>query len=307
MRTSLYLALFSTSMTLACGDSDASTTSDPSSTGLGTDNPDSVGPTTATESDATATDSAATVTDTIGDTSSSDTADSSSSDTSTGGDAMGVVPLGAAVTFTILAKTGISNVPPTSIDGDIGVSPAAASYLTGFSLVNDATEAFSTSTQVNGLVYAADYAPPTPAQMTAAVLDMELAFTDAAGRAADVTELGAGDIGGMTLEPGVYRWGTGLLVPTDLTLEGSATDVWIFQIAEDLTVSNGTDVVLAGGALPEHVFWQVGGLFDLGTTAHLAGTVMTQTSARLGTGASVDGRLFAQTAVVLDGNTVVGP
>lgn len=306
MRTSLFLALISTSSTFACGDSDASTSSDPSSTGVGTDTADSVGPTTVTESDATATDSAATVTET-GDASSSDTADSSSSDASSGGDAMGLVPLGAAGSFTILAKTGISNVPPTSIDGDIGVSPAAASYLTGFSLVTDATEAFATSTQVNGRVYAADYAPPTPAEMTAAVLDMELAFTDAAGRAADVTELGAGDIGGMTLEPGVYRWGTGLLVPTDLTLEGSATDVWIFQIAEDLTVSNGTDVVLAGGALPENVFWQVGGLCDLGTTAHVAGTVMTQTSARLGTGASVDGRLFAQTAVVLDGNTVVGP
>lgn len=306
MRTSLFLALISTSSTFACGDSDASTSSDPSSTGVATDTADSVGPTTVTASDATATDSAATVTET-GDTSSSDTADSSSSDASSGGDAMGLVPLGAAGSFTILAKTGISNVPPTSIDGDIGVSPAAASYLTGFSLVTDATEAFATSTQVNGRVYAADYAPPTPAEMTAAVLDMELAFTDAAGRAADVTELGAGDIGGMTLEPGVYRWGTGLLVPTDLTLEGSATDVWIFQIAEDLTVSNGTDVVLAGGALPENVFWQVGGLCDLGTTAHVAGTVMTQTSARLGTGASVDGRLFAQTAVVLDGNTVVGP
>jgi hypothetical protein len=289
-------------MTVACGDSDASTTSDPSSTGLGTANSDPLGDTTATESDATATDSAATVTDSSGDTS-----NTSATDASTGGEPMGIVPLGAAGSFTILAKTGISNVPPTSIDGDIGVSPAAASYLTGFSLVADATETFATSTQVTGLVYAADYAPPTPAQMTAAVLDMELAFTDAAGRAADVTELGAGDIGGMTLEPGVYRWGTGLLVPTDLTLEGGATDVWIFQIAEDLTVSNGTDVVLAGGALPEHVFWQVGGLFDLGTTAHLAGTVMTQTSARLGTGASVDGRLFAQTAVVLDGNTVVGP
>jgi hypothetical protein len=299
------MALFLASMTLACGDSDASTSSDPSSTSLGTGDSDPLGDTTATDSDATATDSLATVSDSVGDTSSTSATDSGS-DASTGGD-MGIVPLGAAGSFTILAKTGISNVPPTSIDGDIGVSPAAASYLTGFSLVADATEAFATSTQVNGLVYAADYAPPTPAEMTAAVLDMELAFTDAAGRAADVTELGAGDIGGMTLEPGVYRWGTGLLVPTDITLDGSATDVWIFQVAEDLTVSNGTDVVLAGGALPEHVFWQVGGLFDLGTTAHLAGTVMTQTSARLGTGASVDGRLFAQTAVVLDGNTVVGP
>src|SRR4029077_1792055 len=153
----------------------------------------------------------------------------------------------------------------------------------------------------------ADYAPPTPSNMTTSISDMELAFTDAAGRAPGVTELGAGNIGGMTLAPGVYKWGTGLLVPTDVTLTGSATDVWIFQIAQDFTMSSGAKIVLAGGALPKNVFWQVAGLVDLGTTAHCEGIVLTQTSVTLRTGASINGRLLAQTAVSIDGSTIVQP
>jgi hypothetical protein len=136
---------------------------------------------------------------------------------------------------------------------------------------------------------------------------MQLAFTDAAGRTPNVTELGAGNIGGMTLSPGVYKWGTGVLVPTALTLNGSATDVWIFQIAQTLTVSNATDVVLTGGALPQNVFWQVTGLASIGTTSNFNGVVLSATAITLGTGAVVHGRLLAQTAVSMDGNTVVEP
>jgi hypothetical protein len=160
---------------------------------------------------------------------------------------------------------------------------------------------------VTGRVYASDYASPTPSDLTTAVSDMELAFTNAAGRAPDVTELGAGDIGGMTLEPGVYQWGTGLLIPTDVTLAGGATAVWIFQVAQDLTVSSATSIVLSGGALPKNVFWQVSGEVTLGTTAHFEGVVLTQTSVTLQTGASINGRLLAQTAVNLDGSTLVEP
>ena len=217
------------------------------------------------------------------------------------------VDLGTAGDFAILAKSGVSTVPTSAVTGSVGVSPAAASFITGFSLTVDATNEFSTSPQVVGRVYAADYAPPTPSNMTTAVGDMELAFTDAAGRAPDVTELGAGNIGGMTLAPGVYKWGTGVSIPTDLTLSGSSTDVWIFQIAQGLTMESGAAVLLAGGALPRNVFWQVAGLVDLGTSAHCEGIVLTQTSATLRTGATITGRLLAQTAVVLDGSTVVEP
>jgi hypothetical protein len=217
------------------------------------------------------------------------------------------VNLGAAGNFVILAKSGISTVPASVITGNIGVSPAAATFITGFSLTADASNAFSTSPQVTGNVYAADYAPPTPSNMTTSVSDMQLAFTDAAGRAPDFTELGAGDISGMTLVSGVYKWGTGLLIATDITLTGSATDVWIFQIAADLTVGNTVNIVLAGGALPQNIFWQVAGFVDVGTTAHVEGIFMCQTSITLQTGASINGRLLAQTAVVLDQCTVTQP
>lgn len=217
------------------------------------------------------------------------------------------VDLGTAGDFAILAKSGISTVPTSAVTGDLGLSPAAASFITGFSLTMDSTNVFSTSPQVTGKVYAADYAPPAPSNMTAAVGDMELAFTDAAGREPDVTELGAGNIGGMTLDPGVYKWGTGLLIPTDVTLNGSATDVWIFQIAQDLTMSSGAKILLAGGALPKNVFWQVAGMADLGTTAHCEGVLLVQTAITLRTGASVNGRLLAQTAVDIDGSAVVEP
>lgn len=217
------------------------------------------------------------------------------------------VRLGTAGTFVILAKSAISTVPTSAVTGNVGISPAAASFITGFALTADSSNVFARSTQVTGKVYAANYAVPTPSNMTTAIGDMELAFTDAAARAPDVTELGAGNIGGKTLTPGVYKWGTGLLIPTDVTLTGSATDVWIFQVAQSLTMSSGAKIVLAGGALPKNVFWQVSGLVDLGTTAHLEGVVLTKTSATLHTGASINGRLLAQTAVTLDGSAVVQP
>lgn len=217
------------------------------------------------------------------------------------------VNLGRAGGFVVLAKSGISTVPPSVITGDLGVSPAAASFVTGFSLSADATNVFAASAQVTGRVYASDSAPPTPANLTSAVSDMELAFTNAAGRAPGVTELGAGNLGTRNLGPGVYKWGTGLLLSTTVTLTGTATEVWIFQIAQDLTMSSGAKVVLAGGALPKNVFWQVAGKVDLGTTAHLEGVVLCETAIALRTGASVNGRLLAQTAVSLDGNTVVQP
>jgi len=217
------------------------------------------------------------------------------------------VDLGTAKNYAILAQSGISTVPTTAVTGNLGVSPAAATFITGFSLIADATTVFATSPQVTGKVYAADYTAPTPSALTTAVADMQLAFTDAAGRVPGVTELGAGNIGGMNLAPGVYKWGTGLLIPADLTLTGTATDVWIFQIAQNLTMSSGTKIRLAGGAQPKNIFWQVAGLVDLGTTAHCEGVVLTQTSVTLRTGASINGRLLAQTAVSLDGSTVVEP
>ena len=217
------------------------------------------------------------------------------------------VNLGTAGNFAVLAKTAISTVPTSAITGNLGVSPAAATFITGFSLVADATNVFSGSPQVTGQIFAANYTPPTPSNLTTAVGDMELAYTDAAGRPASVTELGAGDISGRTLTAGVYGWGTGLLIASDVTLDGNATDVWIFQIAQNLTLSNGVRVSLSGGALAKNVFWQVAGQITVGTTAHAEGVMLSQTAITLGTGASVNGRLLAQSAVSLDGSTVAQP
>lgn len=217
------------------------------------------------------------------------------------------VNLGSANNFVILSKSGISTVPGSTITGDIGVSPVAASFITGFSLTADTTNVYATTPQVVGKVYASDYAPPTPSNLTTAVNDMETAFTDAAGRAPSVTELGAGNIGGMTLTPGVYKWGTGLLIPTDVTLSGDSNDVWIFEVAQDLTMASATKVILSGGALPKNVFWQITGSVDIGTTSHFEGVILCQTQISLETGASINGKLLAQTAVTLDQNTVTKP
>ncbi|MHB8123230.1 MAG: ice-binding family protein, partial [Desulfuromonadaceae bacterium] len=150
------------------------------------------------------------------------------------------VNLGTAGNFVILAKSAVSTTGTTAVVGDIGVSPSAASYITGFSLIADSTNTFSQSSLVTGKIYAANYATPTPANMTTAVSDMELAFADASGRTSPgFTELGGGNVSGMTLDPGLYKWGTGVLITSaGVTLEGGANDVWIFQIAQNLTVNN---------------------------------------------------------------------
>lgn len=218
-----------------------------------------------------------------------------------------VVALGGSGNFVILAMSAISTVPTSAVTGNLGLSPGAASMITGFPLTADATNVFSITPQVTGKVYAADDATPTPATLTTAIGDMQTAFTAAAGRPPGVTELGAGNVGGMTLGPGVYKWGTGLLIPTDVALKGAATDVWVFEIGQDLTLSSGAKVVLSGGALPRNIFWQVAGLVELGTTSHCEGTILSQTAITLRTGASINGRLLAQTAVNLDSNAVVAP
>jgi len=218
-----------------------------------------------------------------------------------------LVNLGSAINFVILTKTGISTTGSTLVVGNIGVSPAAATLITGFGLVLPASGAFSTSVLVTGKVYAPGYANPTPANLTTAVLDMQTAYTDALGRAPNVTELGAGNIGGLTLVPGVYKWGTGLLIPTDVTLSGGAKDVWIFQVAQNLTISSAVKINLSGGAQAGNVFWVVAGKTTIGTGAIFNGNILDKTAIVLNTGAKLNGRALAQTAVTLDANAVTIP
>ena len=211
------------------------------------------------------------------------------------------VTLGAAGNFVILAESAITNVPTSAVTGDVGLSPATGA---GIGL---------TCAQVTGVIYDVDHTGPLPCtvmdatRLTAAIGAKGTAYTDAAGRAPDYTELGAGNIGGFNLGPATYKWSSAVLIPTDVTLTGGPDDVWIFQIAQGLTVSSGVHIILAGGALAKNVFWQTFAAADLGTTSQFNGVILSQTSIAMKTGASIEGRLLAGTQITLDQNTVTQP
>lgn len=216
------------------------------------------------------------------------------------------VNLGTAGNYVLLAKTAISTVPLSAITGDVGISPAAETFITGFNLT-DAT-GYATSPQVTGKVYAADMASPTPSNLTTAISDMQTAFTDAAGRVTpDFVELHVGDLGGKTLIPGLYKWGNTVIAPSSFEINGDENSIWIFQIAGDLTISSDINVTLAGGAQAKNIFWQVSGEVSIGTNAHFEGIILSKTAINMTTGASLNGRALAQTAIALDQNTVTQP
>lgn len=216
------------------------------------------------------------------------------------------VLLGTAANYAILAKTTVTTTGVTDITGNLGLSPAATSFFTGFSLTN--ATGYATSTLVSGSLYAADMVPPTNINLTTAVEDMLSAYTDAVGRSTDaILDRGAGEIGSTTLEPGLYRWTSPVTIGSDVTLNGGVNDVWIFQISGDLSISSGFDVILSGGAQPKNIFWQVAGGVTLGTGSHFEGIVMSQTNIAMNTGSSINGRLLAQTQITLDQATVTKP
>lgn len=225
------------------------------------------------------------------------------------------VDLGAASNFSILAETAITTTGATLITGNIGISPSAAAAITGFGLVMDPSNKFSTSALINGKIYASDYGASTPAYLTVATGDMLAAYNDAAGRAfPTATEIDAGILSSTTPDfiPGIYKWSTGVTITDQITLNGGASDVWIFQIAGDLdlaaagSVATGTKILLTGGAQASNVFWQVGGLTGatLGTYSTFEGNILSAKQIRLRTGAVLNGRALAQTQVTLDANTV---
>jgi hypothetical protein len=137
---------------------------------------------------------------------------------------------------------------------------------------------------------------------------METAYTDAAGRTLpDFNELATGNLGGLTLVPGLYKWTSSVTIPTDVTIAGGANDVWIFQTSGNLTVAAAKNIVLSGGAQAKNIFWQVAGQATLGSTSHFEGIILSKTAITLQTGASMKGRALAQTQVALDNNAITAP
>lgn len=212
------------------------------------------------------------------------------------------VDLGLAGEFVILSKSGITNVYKSSITGDIGTSP-----ITGAAI-------HLTCAEVTGNIYSVDAAGPLPCaitnatRLTTSVGDMQTAYTDAAGRSnPDFVNLGAGNIGGTTLTPGLYTWTSAVVIPTDVTISGGPNDVWIFQVAGTLTMSSAVNFTLAGGAQAKNIYWQTAGAVTFGTTSHFEGNILSATGINLQTGATINGRLLAQTAVTLQMNSVKLP
>jgi hypothetical protein len=224
----------------------------------------------------------------------------------------GCVSLGTSANYAILAKTGVSTVPNSVVTGNVGLSPAARGGLTGWALITEPTDTSFGSAQVvaPGRLFAADnVGGTTSVDLTTAVLNMQTAYTAAAGMApAGVGGCpGAGIMSGLTITAGVYTCANPVTIPTSITLNGTATDVWVFQFAQTLDQSAATQVNLTGGALPKNVFWQVAGIVTIGTTALMQGVILAQTAIHVATGATVNGRLLAQTAVTLGQNTITQP
>jgi hypothetical protein len=239
------------------------------------------------------------------------TSSSSNNNNGSGGIGPTAVNLKTAGNYVILAKTTITNAGTVAVVGDMGLSPGFTAAITNFGtpspLVNTST--FQTSNQVTGDIYAADMVAPTPTILGAAILDMQGAYTDAAGRTKGVganLNIGSGTIPpSTTLAPGTYTWGSNVTMPSSLTLSGGANDTWLFQVTGTLTTSSGVQIILGGSAVAKNIVWQVSGAVTLGAGSVFNGIILGQTAISLGTTATVNGRLLAQSAVTLTNGDAV--
>ncbi|KAJ6592238.1 hypothetical protein DFH09DRAFT_1306126 [Mycena vulgaris] len=213
------------------------------------------------------------------------------------------VLLGTAANFAILAKSLISTVPNSITNGNIGISPAGITSVPGFSLVQDVSGQFWTSPFVNGRVMAATDAPPTPALLTAAVLDMQAAYTDAMSRPANF--VGLTNLGSSPITPGVYLWIHAVTIPT-ITLLGGPTDTWIFQISgSSLTQLENANMILSGGALAQNIVWAVTGTVTSGLNAVFQGIILAQTRVVVASNSTLNSCIYAQTDVSLQKASVL--
>ncbi len=203
----------------------------------------------------------------------------------------------------IISASGITDEYPFAITGNVATSP-----ITGTALLLACDE-------VTDNIYTVDAEGPackttSESMLTTAIGDMRTAYTQAAGVSdPDYLNLAAGSIGGLTLLPGVYKWTSSVVIPTDLYIQGSlgSSDKWIFQIDGTLDQSSSVRLHLVNGAQAKNIVWQVADTVTLGTESHFEGVVLGQKGINLRTGASLNGRLLAQTAVTLQQNTIVQP
>ncbi len=200
------------------------------------------------------------------------------------------VSLGAAINLAILAGSAISNTGPTNITGDLGLSPGTS--VGGFP---------------PGILVGAQHINDNIA--TQAKLDLTAAYNDAAGRTCiDIVRL-AGNIGGLTLTPGLYKSTSSIAISSgDVTFDakGNPGAIFIIQIASTFITTSGRQVILSGGALASNIFWQVGSSATFGTTSVIKGTVMAMESITFNTGATLDGKALASTgAITMESNTIV--
>jgi len=219
------------------------------------------------------------------------------------------IDLHTAAPFAVLAGSGITDVPTSSITGDVGLSPAAGSDITGL-----------TKSEVDGTIYTTTASGPTgydedPGLLTTAKNDLTAAFGTAAGEPTTTTfTTGDNQLGGQTLTAGVYKFGhattANISASSPLTLngQGDANAVFVFQATSDLVTASGSVVTLENGAQACNVFWEVDSSATLNSGSTFVGTLMALTSASLLTAAKVDGRVLVQTgAVTLDANTITSP
>lgn len=203
---------------------------------------------------------------------------------------MATVPLAGSSNFAILSGSSVTNTGATVITGDLGLSPGTSiggfppGILNGTQHIND----------------------PMANQ---AQLDLTAAYNDAAGRTStDIVTL-SGNIGGLTLTPGLYKSTSSLAISSgDLTFDarGNPNAVFIIQIASTLTTTSGRQVILAGSAQASNIYWQVGTSATFGTTSVFKGTVMAMQSITFNTGASLNGRGLARIGgVTMSANTIV--
>jgi hypothetical protein len=208
------------------------------------------------------------------------------------------VNLGTAGNYALLAATGITDANACVVTGDAGNPAGASIHLTCAemvsSLIHDSDGAFTGTCSDND------------STLGTAENDMQTAYTSASVQAADVNEL-LGEIGGQTFYQGVYKWTNDITMSANTTLSGTSSSVFIFCTTGNLTASNATTITLAGGVLPQNIFWKVAGLAQLGTTSNFSGIILSQTGVVIQHQAVLTGRALAQSDITLDANTITHP